>query len=235
VVGSSWYPTGPYSLSVDRATLWRNGGTEIVDLGQTPGPAACADGGPYPDNIALAVNNHGQIVGHAQCIASGGSLAGFLWQDGTMYNLNHLIPPGSGWDLIKATDINDAGQIVGFGLAPGGEYLRAFLLVPADTPVNVPEAVASNRFGLNVSPIPLGPTTQVSYVLQDPGPVRITVHDVAGRRVATLLDRFQPAGHHSLLWSPNGPGGETFGNKVYLLRVTSNGGTAVKKLVYLGR
>jgi hypothetical protein len=152
-----------------------------------------------------------------------------------MYNLHDLIPPGSGWDLKKATDINDAGQIVGFGLAPGGDYLRAFLLVPADAPVSVPEAGASNRFGLRVSPIPLDPTTRISYELPGPGPVRITVHDVAGRRVATLLDRFQPAGHHSLLWGPNAPGGQTSGNSVYFLCVASNGGTGVKKLVYLGR
>jgi probable HAF family extracellular repeat protein len=136
VVGSSWYPTGPYSLSVDRATLWRDGGEEVVDLGYTPGPEVCTYGFPfYTDNIATSVNNHRQVVGHAQCISSGGALAAFLWQDGVMHNLNDLIPPGSGWDLVKALDINDAGQIVGFGLPPGGgSYdLRAFLLVPRNT------------------------------------------------------------------------------------------------------
>jgi probable HAF family extracellular repeat protein len=236
VAGSSWYPTGPYSLSVDRATLWRDGGAEIVDLGRTPGPPVCSGEPFYPDNIALAINNRGQIVGHAQCIASGGSLAAFLWQDGVMYNLNDLIPPGSGWDLIKALDINDAGEIVGFGLAPGGgSYLRAFLLVPANPPVSVPQEGAPNLLGLHVAPIPFSLGTRISYMLPVPGPIRVTVHDVAGRNVATLLDGIQPSGRHSLLWNPNDHGGAAAGNGVYFLRVASDGRSEVRKLVHMKR
>ncbi len=43
-------------------------------------------------------------------------------------NLNSLIPSGSGWRLLEATDINDAGQIVGYGLKDG--QVRAFRLDP---------------------------------------------------------------------------------------------------------
>ncbi|MHC4610960.1 MAG: hypothetical protein ACYS7M_11510, partial [Planctomycetota bacterium] len=47
-------------------------------------------------------------------------------------NLNDLIPGGTGWDLVRATDINHAGQIIGYGvLHPYYEgYLRAFRLDP---------------------------------------------------------------------------------------------------------
>ncbi len=45
-----------------------------------------------------------------------------------MQNLNDLIDPSSGWTLM-ATGINDAGQIVGAGFNPQGEY-HAFLLTP---------------------------------------------------------------------------------------------------------
>ena len=40
-----------------------------------------------------------------------------------------LLPAGAGWELIEATDINDAGQIVGYGRFQG--RIRAFLLTPA--------------------------------------------------------------------------------------------------------
>jgi probable HAF family extracellular repeat protein len=43
-------------------------------------------------------------------------------------NLNALIPATSGWRLLEATDINDAGQIVGYGLKDG--QIRAFRLDP---------------------------------------------------------------------------------------------------------
>jgi hypothetical protein len=49
-----------------------------------------------------------------------------------MHNLNDLIPDNSGLELLSALDINDAGQIVGFGVTPGG-HLRGFLLQPRPT------------------------------------------------------------------------------------------------------
>ena len=50
----------------------------------------------------------------------------FLWQDGVLTDLNDLIPPGSDWELLVAYDINDYGQIVGYGRL-AGEF-QAFLL-----------------------------------------------------------------------------------------------------------
>jgi probable HAF family extracellular repeat protein len=233
VVGSSSYHLPPY-FTVDRATLWRDGGAEIVDLGRTPGPPVCSGDPIYPDNIALAINNHGQIVGHAQCIASGGSLAAFLWQDGEMYNLNDLIPPGSGWDLIKATDINDAGQIVGFGTAaPGSSYLRAFLLVPVATTVREGRGTAHGQddWGMGVSPNPFRQTTQISYSLPRSGHVRLSVHDVLGRKIATLADGFQSAGQSRSVWNGETDDGHAVPSGVYLYRLEAGGKNETGKLV----
>lgn len=45
-----------------------------------------------------------------------------------MLDLNDLIPPGAGWVLTDAIDINNDGQIVGNGYLDGA--VRAFLLMP---------------------------------------------------------------------------------------------------------
>jgi hypothetical protein len=72
----------------------------------------------------------GQVVGW--CEVSGGSQHACMWQylapaGWVVYDLNDLILPGSGWDrLIGATDINAAGDIVGWGEIDGDEH--AFLL-----------------------------------------------------------------------------------------------------------
>lgn len=216
--GSSWYPTGPYSLTVDRATLWRADGGEIVDLGYTPGPPVCSGNPYYPDNIALAINNRDQVVGHAQCIASGGSLAGFLWDDGIMYNLNDLVPPGSGWDLIKATDINDNGMIVGFGTPPGGDFeLRAFLLVPQVTPVN-DDALPARTVLLGAQPNPFNPSTKLSFELAASTYVRLKIYDATGRLVVTLVDEQRTAGHHAVVWKGQDGNGRSVASGVYLGR-----------------
>jgi probable HAF family extracellular repeat protein len=91
-------------------------GVGMVDLGTLGGS----------NSYAYAINNSGSIVGYSQ-IAGGGARA-FLYQDGTMYDLNTLIPAGSGWILGAALDINERGHIAGYGTLNG--EVHAFLLVP---------------------------------------------------------------------------------------------------------
>jgi hypothetical protein len=61
-----------------------------------------------------------------------GSSAFLFWNDGFV-DLNALIPPDSGWQLVEARDVNESGVVVGWGLREG--VARAFALVPtANTP-----------------------------------------------------------------------------------------------------
>ena len=78
------------------------------------------------ESVPEAINLHGQIVGWSQ-FPTGGEFA-TLFQDGVAYDLNTLIPPGSGWHFAGASDINDSGQIVGIGTYQGGTH--GFLLTP---------------------------------------------------------------------------------------------------------
>lgn len=83
----------------------------------------------FTDSRARAINDNGQIVGRA--LASTPTLnefAAFIYDNNKMKNLNDLIPCDSGWKLTEAADINNAGQIVGFGTKDG--EIRAFRLDP---------------------------------------------------------------------------------------------------------
>lgn len=77
---------------------------------------------------ALAINNHGDAVGYANHpdIARKEYRA-LLWRDRTLIDLNDLVV-GAEWELLTAVDINDAGQIVGWGEVAG--QLCGFLLTP---------------------------------------------------------------------------------------------------------
>ena len=56
-------------------------------------------------------------------------------------DLNTLIPPTSGWTLISATGINDAGQVVGYGIDPEGRY-SGYELMPVSRQVPEPSVLA---------------------------------------------------------------------------------------------
>ncbi|MBK7472881.1 MAG: DUF3466 family protein, partial [Betaproteobacteria bacterium] len=83
-------------------------------------------------SYAYGINNSGQVVGEADT-ASGARA--FVWQNGVMKDLNDLIDPNSGWVLTRATAINNAGHIVGYGGHNG--LVRAFLLRSGRRPVLV--------------------------------------------------------------------------------------------------
>jgi probable HAF family extracellular repeat protein len=80
-------------------------------------------------SYAFGINSRGQIVGQSCTPGCAGSRA-FLYQNGTMYDLNALLDSASaGYDLIFANDINDAGQIAGLAVDPAGNIV-AFRLTP---------------------------------------------------------------------------------------------------------
>jgi probable HAF family extracellular repeat protein len=105
-------------------SLWRSSG-EFVDLGLLAGDNS---------GMAEAINNAEQVVGYSQ----GGSMGsrGFLWENGTIYDLNDLLLDGEGWKLGTAYDINELGQIVGVGTNPSGEQC-GYLLTPVPEPATL--------------------------------------------------------------------------------------------------
>jgi probable HAF family extracellular repeat protein len=95
----------------------------LHDLGSLGGCPSCGH------SYVTAMNNSGQIVGF-YWPAGGAPFSAFLYTDGLLTDLNSLIPADSGWILKTANDVNERGEIVGWGFLNGQK--RAFLLTPAE-------------------------------------------------------------------------------------------------------
>jgi probable HAF family extracellular repeat protein len=110
----------------NRAFKWHPD-TGMVDLGTLGGR----------DSSANAINNAGQAVGWSE-ITWGDTRQkrAFLWDHGNMIDLSSLPDvKAAGWsELTEAADINDQGQIVGFGVRDGKHHI--FLLTPEPPIVN---------------------------------------------------------------------------------------------------
>jgi probable HAF family extracellular repeat protein len=78
-------------------------------------------------SIARSINNRGEIVGGS--LAEGNEdFHGFVYRNGKLINLNELLDPGSGWEVVQAVSINDNGEIIGIGSNRGTD--RIVLLRP---------------------------------------------------------------------------------------------------------
>jgi probable HAF family extracellular repeat protein len=102
-------------------------------------------GGLGEYNRAWGINAAGDVVGEGvPVLGPPYAEQGFLYTDAHgMQGLNQLIDPASGWFILGAAGINDAGQIVGWASGPNGQ--RAVRLTPiafAPTPPATPTGLA---------------------------------------------------------------------------------------------
>jgi probable HAF family extracellular repeat protein len=85
----------------------------------------------FRDSVANAINERGQVVGHSETGTR--VIHAFVWENGVMTDLNSLVTLPTGWVLSDAIDINDNGDIVGWGRNAQGTQ-SAFLLEAIDQP-----------------------------------------------------------------------------------------------------
>jgi probable HAF family extracellular repeat protein len=116
-VGGGAFPDRPYD-----AYAWKDG--VVTDLG-------FLDGDCYSE--AFVINSKGQIAGQSYPCEDN-SQRPFLWQDGTMFDLNEITQAPSGFRFTLALVINDRGEIGGIGTPPGCDIYEvcghAMVLIP---------------------------------------------------------------------------------------------------------
>jgi hypothetical protein len=68
-------------------------------------------------------------------------------------------------------------------------------------------------------PNPFNPRTTVAYHLNEPANVKVTVFDIRGMRIRTLVDARQPAGEHSVVWTGDTDASKVAASGVYVARL----------------
>ncbi len=98
-----------------------------------------------------------------------------------------------------------------------------------------PEPVPTQLLGLAPNPLTAGEAGRISYTLEEDGPVRLAIYDLAGRQVRTLIDEQVSAGGHTVLWDGRNDSGSAVASGVYFYRLDAQGLRFVRKAVVLGR
>ena len=73
--------------------------------------------------------------------------------------------------------------------------------------------------------------TRINYELPQNSPVKVTVHNLNGQLIQTLVDGQQNAGRYTVNWNGAIAGGGRAANGIYLLRMEAGRFTAMKKMV----
>ncbi len=84
-----------------------------------------------------------------------------------------------------------------------------------------------------IAPNPFGHTTSIGYSLPVRGRATLSVHDLQGRLVRTLVDGELPPGAHRATWDGTDDQGHRVGAGVYFVRLLSTHGMAMRRMVFV--
>lgn len=79
-------------------------------------------------------------------------------------------------------------------------------------------------------PNPFHGQTTLRFALPEATEVTLSVYDVRGRKVATLVEEELPAGTHDITWQGRGRNGQALASGLYFARLDAGEHTALRRL-----
>ena len=98
----------------------------------------------------------------------------------------------------------------------------------------IDDTVVRHRFQLRQNiPNPFNPQTRISYELPSRVSVTLTVYDVDGRLVKTLVSETKNPGTYTTTWEGKNDNGDPVASGVYFYRLRAGSYVQTKKMVFL--
>jgi hypothetical protein len=163
------------------------------------------------DVVATAMNAH-QVV----------------WYEAPDWTMRMIDPDLRGAYFLEVADMDTDGylDVVAVG-TESDKIVWCENTLGASVASEVPVSVSQYALHQNY-PNPFRSSTTVRYDLQQPGNVTLTVFDLLGRPIESLVEAHQSAGRHSVEWHPEGlPSG------VYLVQLRSSGFSSTLRMTWV--
>ena len=178
-------------------------------------------GEPARDQRSFQISNWGTEWSTTQTFQRGLGIVSITWRDAhtTSQTDIELL-----WARIDGKE---------YGLHPGPGYPGYQEILTA---VTSPELTSAHPTTSGLSPNfpnPFNASTQIAYHLATPGPVRLTIYNILGQPVRTLVDQFQAAGFYQVRWNARDQRGTALATGVYLVRLHYPSGEQTRRLLLL--
>ena len=112
---------------------------------------------------------------------------------------------------------------------------NTLVMLPTGDDVSLADVtVMPEKFTIHQNyPNPFNPVTTLRYDLPENGNVNITIYDMLGRQVKTLINQNQDAGYRSVVWNATNNYGEPVSAGIYLYQIQAGEYMQTKKMVLL--
>jgi hypothetical protein len=147
----------------------------------------------------------------------------FLYQDSIANGFDNPVNASYGITAQSYTKADGSFPVGDLNWYPARK--AAWLL----TSVKEQEAGIPEVFSLSQNyPNPFNPSTSISFSMTRTGFVSLTVYDILGREVASLLNELKEAGTYQVSWNATG-----FGSGVYFYKMQSGSFSQMKKMILI--
>ena len=143
-----------------------------------------------------------------------------------LYSLSGAVMPAGAEAIFSLANVDDVRVIsVELGSADGR-------MIQADLAAAGPELPTNYELMPNY-PNPFNPQTAIGFALPVSSRVELTIYNVLGQQVVTLINDEYPAGFHQVIWSGMDSEGRAVASGVYLYRLTAVGNVMTRKMMLL--
>nr|ABZ07817.1 hypothetical protein ALOHA_HF4000ANIW141I9ctg2g4 [uncultured marine microorganism HF4000_ANIW141I9] len=151
---------------------------------------------------------------------------------------------GNSVDLTQQSEVTFAtvekGSFPAYGSGGVSIYSQVgesrFTLTAAYSPLSAVDDGTNlpKEFALHPAyPNPFNPATTLSYILLEQANVNITIYDMLGRQVKSLINQTQDAGYRSVIWNATNDFGKPVSAGVYLYKIQAGEFVQTRKMVLL--
>ena len=163
---------------------------------------------------------------------------GLGWMSDPMgYNYTLMDVHGAGCQRSDPKNGDPADYPYGHG--PQGDVIRIYnyvrLVRDADTSTDMDESsIIPKDFQLKQNyPNPFNPTTTIEYSLPSNETVEISVFDIMGKKIKTLINSFHTIGNYQVQWNGDNNAGNIVSSGLYFYQVKAGGFIHTRKMNFM--
>ena len=146
----------------------------------------------------------------------------------------YLILINLGGVLFDATYNGNIHTVTTVGWVGTGSVDLEFNYEPCEDCEGYLEAEYPTIFILNQNyPNPFNPTTNVEFTIFENGFVNLSIYDIRGRHVNTIVSEFLLEGSHNVVWNALNTKGKKVPSGIYIYQLSTNDMVTSKRMTLL--
>jgi len=138
-----------------------------------------------------------------------------IWQQEGINTIGNVV--------VNMIDVRESDGLVVAATHGNGVYSAQF------SAADRPKAAAIKLY--QNYPNPFNIETRISYTMPNPGNVELTIYNILGQKITSLLNGYKDAGNHSIVWDGKNTNGFSVSSGVFFYKIQIGNFVQIKRMI----